>query len=111
MSAGDVKILKLLLEGHTKAEICRRLNIQSSVATDRFNGVLWLCKSNAKLAEYLGAEAAEAAAMPAKNKQWHYPSFDLVAFRNAVSQKLYADGGRPTRGRSGGRSRQKARVA
>jgi len=55
----DRQIFKLLLKGVSDVEIARKLGVSRQRIGQRLNGVLWLARSNARLAECLGVEAEQ----------------------------------------------------
>jgi RNA polymerase sigma factor (sigma-70 family) len=52
-------LLKLVLAGHGRREIARRLGVSPDTADRRMRGVLWQARSRADLAAYLGVEPQE----------------------------------------------------
>lgn len=67
LGALDRKILKLLIDGHAKAEIARRLQLSPRTVSRRCNGVLWEARSRADLARHLGVAPVQH--RPAKRTQ------------------------------------------
>lgn len=59
LSGVDRKIVKLVMDGHSPAEIGRRIGLKGSYLMRRINGVLWELRCRADLADLLGVEAAE----------------------------------------------------
>ena len=54
LSRDDRKVLRWVLAGASFVEVGRRLGVGRTWGEKRANGVLWLLRTNAALAEYLG---------------------------------------------------------
>jgi DNA-directed RNA polymerase specialized sigma subunit len=56
LSAQQKTILKMLLAGASRQEIGKKLGMTKGTTLYELNGLLWLCRSHAELARYLGVK-------------------------------------------------------
>jgi RNA polymerase sigma factor (sigma-70 family) len=71
LDKSERELLKLVLDGHGRREIARRLGVCPDTADRRMRGVLWQSRARADLAAYLGVEPQEA---PQSQKSTYLPS-------------------------------------